>query len=52
MRLAEFFSSSTRATPGARVAPFAVQSDSQFALYETVATYRLGDEAARSPRRC
>lgn len=47
MHLGELFSAATRATLSFRGEPYGVAQESRFALYRTVARYRLGDEVAR-----
>jgi hypothetical protein len=47
MRLGERFSAGTRALMAFRGAPYGVESDSRYDLYETVSAYRLGDEVAQ-----
>jgi S-formylglutathione hydrolase FrmB len=44
MHLAELFHHDTKTTLAFRGHPYGVQDDSRFALYQTVAQYRLGDE--------
>ena len=44
MHLAELFSPSTAATLSFRGKPYGLNGGSRFELYETVATYRLGEE--------
>jgi hypothetical protein len=47
MHLVELFSSATAATLRFRGEPYGLNTDSRFELYETVSTYRLGDEASQ-----
>ena len=47
MHLAELFRHDTKTTLAFRGHPYGLESDSRFALYQTVAEYRLGDEVGQ-----
>jgi hypothetical protein len=47
MRMGERFSHDTRAVLAFRGAPYGIDSDSRYALYESVMEYRLGDEVSQ-----